>query len=179
MQSRIPVAAPNWAPAGPTMQYLSNQLRSLTARLTSAHPSSSPTCQMRFYKKPTHVLIAHRRKVPAYQATTYVLHTRLGSVAPEIAAEWDTEANPGNRYPAILSIGDIEMSAWKCKTCGTRFELSIEDRVMHGEGCPSCEADKMHRAPPRGTNNHDDDDLLPGERREGLSLRASKPLRSR
>ena len=180
MKSLVPVAAPN------TRCGSASAACALLLRRPATHavPTTTTAGQLRFYKKPTHVLIAHRRKVPAYLATTYILHTRLGSVAPEIAVEWDTEANPGHRNPTLLSVGDIELSVWKCKVCGSRFELSVEDRVMHGEGCPSCEVDKMHSNAPSAftssaSNNMDDDDLLPGERRESLSIKTTKLPTSR
>lgn len=70
----------------------------------------------------------------------YHLPTRLRTAAPEIAAEWDGEKNPGHLYPEIVGIGHMQPVWWRCAECDCSYEMSVEKRVVRGGGCPDCAA---------------------------------------
>ena len=55
---------------------------------------------------------------------------------PEVAAEWDWEAN-GERTPETVAAGSSIKAAWRCGLCGHRWSATVSLRT-HGTGCPQC-----------------------------------------
>ena len=55
---------------------------------------------------------------------------------PEVAAEWDWEAN-GERTPETVTASSTIRAAWRCGLCGHRWSACVSDRT-HGNGCPQC-----------------------------------------
>ena len=56
---------------------------------------------------------------------------------PEIAAEWDFDAN-GEIHPKNVSYGSGDHFGWICSTCGYRWSASVNDRTS-GHGCYACD----------------------------------------
>ena len=56
---------------------------------------------------------------------------------PEVAAEWDREAN-GERTPETVTAGSNFKAAWRCVVCGHRWSTGIHHRTWSGTGCPRC-----------------------------------------
>ena len=66
--------------------------------------------------------------------------TSLASEYPEIAIEWDYEAN-SPLVPENLPPHSNERVAWKCKVCGNKWYAAIGDRTGEDKnGCPECAA---------------------------------------
>ena len=65
---------------------------------------------------------------------------------PEVAAEWDWEAN-GGRTPDTVVPGSNIKAAWRCGLCGHRWSACVKART-NGSGCPQC-ARETRRIPPR------------------------------
>ena len=55
---------------------------------------------------------------------------------PEVAAEWDWEAN-GERTPETVTASSSTKAAWRCGLCGHRWSAAVQDRTR-GTGCPQC-----------------------------------------
>ena len=67
---------------------------------------------------------------------------------PEVAAEWDWEAN-GERTPENVSAFSKTKAAWKCAPCGHRWTAKVVSRTrFQGTGCPQC-AREARRIQPR------------------------------
>lgn len=88
------------------------------------------------------IKIANRKKVELFVATRFHLPTRLRTAAPDVAAEWDYDRNPGFKFPETVGIGHMEPVWWKCRRCGCSYEMSVEKRVVRGGGCDCCAAPK-------------------------------------
>lgn len=84
--------------------------------------------------------IANRKKVEMFVGSRFHAPTRLKTAAPDIAAEWDWERNPGHLFPAIVGIGHMDTVWWRCGSCDTPYQMSVEKRVVRGGGCPFCKA---------------------------------------
>ena len=56
---------------------------------------------------------------------------------PEVAAEWDWEAN-GDRTPETVTAGSYFKAAWRCSLCGHSWSAVVACRALHGNGCPQC-----------------------------------------
>ena len=56
---------------------------------------------------------------------------------PEVAAEWDWEAN-GACTPEIVTAGSGIKAAWRCGLCGHSWTAIVQDRTLQGTGCPQC-----------------------------------------
>ena len=56
---------------------------------------------------------------------------------PEVAAEWDREAN-GERTPEIVAAGSSIEAAWRCGLCGHSWTTVVKRRTLNGAGCPQC-----------------------------------------
>lgn len=56
---------------------------------------------------------------------------------PEIAKEWDVNANGGTR-PEDIAAGSGKKGWWWCRHCGHRWEANIGNRTRLGRGCPRC-----------------------------------------
>ena len=55
---------------------------------------------------------------------------------PEVAAEWDWEAN-AERTPGTVAAGSSIKAAWRCGPCGHRWSAIVRDRTQ-GTGCREC-----------------------------------------
>ena len=55
---------------------------------------------------------------------------------PEVAAEWDWEANV-ERTPETVSASSNIKAAWRCGLCGHRWSATVSLRTK-GTGCPQC-----------------------------------------
>lgn len=61
----------------------------------------------------------------------------LASKYPDIAEDWDIEAN----YPLTpmdIVYGSHEKVHWVCKICGHHWDTAVSERTSHGRGCPEC-----------------------------------------
>ena len=67
---------------------------------------------------------------------------------PEVAAEWDWEANGGRTPENVTTRNDIK-AAWRCGLCGHRWSATVAMRTR-GTGCPQCwrEAGRQHTTQP-------------------------------
>ena len=54
---------------------------------------------------------------------------------PEIAKEWDSEAN-GDLKPEDFSFISREKVGWICSDCETKWIAPIKSRCVRGNGCP-------------------------------------------
>ena len=59
---------------------------------------------------------------------------------PEVAAEWDWEAN-GERTPETVTASSNTKAAWRCGLCGHRWTAVVMSRTRMGAGCPQCAHD--------------------------------------
>ena len=72
-----------------------------------------------------------------YKAGRAVCHCNdLAHNHPEVAAEWDWEAN-GDRTPETVAARSHFKAAWRCGLCGHKWTARVMDRT-HGSGCPRC-----------------------------------------
>ena len=55
---------------------------------------------------------------------------------PEVAEEWDWEAN-GGRAPETVTAGSSFKAAWRCGICGHSWSAHVMSRTR-GTGCPRC-----------------------------------------
>lgn len=60
----------------------------------------------------------------------------LASQEPEIALDWDEEANGIPASETMVS--SAKSSHWCCHTCGYRWQNSVTHRVKRGQACPHC-----------------------------------------
>ena len=56
---------------------------------------------------------------------------------PEVAAEWDREAN-GERTPKTVAASSNSKAAWRCGLCGHSWSAPVSRRTFLGAGCPQC-----------------------------------------
>ena len=56
---------------------------------------------------------------------------------PEVAAEWDSEAN-GDRTPKTVTASSNSKVAWRCGLCGYSWTAIVSSRTVIGAGCPQC-----------------------------------------
>ena len=65
----------------------------------------------------------------------------LAEAHPEIAAQWDYEAN-GSLLPQHVTYGSNKRVAWLCRECACghahKWEADINDRTIRNRGCPVC-----------------------------------------
>ena len=68
---------------------------------------------------------------------------------PEVAAEWDWEANE-ERTPETLTASSNRKAAWRCSLCGHKWSATVGTRTHGGAGCPQCArvASSMQTAQP-------------------------------
>ena len=64
----------------------------------------------------------------------------LAHIHPEVAAEWDWEAN-GDRTPETVTPGSQIKAVWRCGLCGHSWTAAVSSRTLHGAGCPQCARD--------------------------------------
>lgn len=62
-------------------------------------------------------------------------HNDLATKYPEIAAQWDYEAN--DTTPEHVTSGSTKKYAWICTECGYHWTASVGTRTA-GHGCPKC-----------------------------------------
>ena len=63
-------------------------------------------------------------------------HNSLAAQAPNIAAEWDFEAN--DQTPNDYTSQSSTKAAWKCRSCQHAWRAPIARRTALGFGCPNC-----------------------------------------
>ena len=56
---------------------------------------------------------------------------------PEVAAEWDWEAN-GGRSPETVTASTSVKATWRCGLCGHIWSANISNRTSLGRGCLRC-----------------------------------------
>eukprot|EP00741_Cyanophora_paradoxa_P000666 tig00000430_g641.t1 len=56
---------------------------------------------------------------------------------PELAKEWDVEANGGLK-PSEVAPGSHEKRWWRCEECGHKWQASPNNRTSKKNGCPPC-----------------------------------------
>jgi len=61
----------------------------------------------------------------------------LAAQFPEVASEWDTEAN-APLTAAMITPGSKRKVAWVCGKCGHRWQARVGSRTRGGHGCPAC-----------------------------------------
>ena len=61
----------------------------------------------------------------------------LARNCPEVAAEWDWEAN-GDRSPETVTASSVSKAAWRCGLCGHRWSSFVNNRTHNRNGCPWC-----------------------------------------
>lgn len=61
----------------------------------------------------------------------------LQTTHPELAKEWDYEANAPLRPDEVTSIS-IKRVGWVCATCGHKWMAKIRYRTINGTGCKKC-----------------------------------------
>lgn len=62
--------------------------------------------------------------------------TDLKTVCPDIAGEWDYEAN--EKKPEDYFYKSLERVSWVCRECGNKWTTKIRYRTDRGSGCPEC-----------------------------------------
>ena len=67
----------------------------------------------------------------------------LLSQRPDVALDWDYERNNGVE-PQDVTYMSSKTAWWKCHTCGTRWEMKIQQRSL-GTMCPSCGKEKVRQ----------------------------------
>ena len=67
----------------------------------------------------------------------------LAALAPDLAAEWDYEAN-GELTPAQVLPRSMRKVGWICRSCGHRWSMPIAYRA-EGSGCPVCREGQRKR----------------------------------
>ena len=67
---------------------------------------------------------------------------------PEVAAEWDWEAN-GDRTPETVTASSNSRAVWRCGLCGHSWSATVLQRT-HKAGCPQCarEARRIQQVQP-------------------------------
>ena len=64
---------------------------------------------------------------------------------PEVAAEWDWDAN-GERTPGTVTAGSASEAVWRCGLCGHSWTTLVYRRTKLGAGCPQCAREaRRHR----------------------------------
>ena len=89
--------------------------------------------------------IGHRMSSPCISGKIVCLCNDLAHNYPEVAKEWDREAN-GSRTPETVAGSSNSPAAWKCSRCGNRWSSTISNRTQHRRGCPEC-AHQARRLP--------------------------------
>ncbi|WP_208857810.1 zinc-ribbon domain-containing protein, partial [Mycobacterium parascrofulaceum] len=61
----------------------------------------------------------------------------LAALYPEVASEWDAEAN-APLTAAMITVGSKKKVAWICGKCGHKWQARVGTRTRGGHGCPAC-----------------------------------------
>lgn len=69
-------------------------------------------------------------------ATLLVGFNDAATTHPHLVADWDVEANGSLRPQDLMAFSSTRV-AWKCASCGWRWETKIAHRAS-GSGCPGC-----------------------------------------
>ena len=72
-------------------------------------------------------------------------HSSLATKAPQIAAEWNFEAN--HHTPHDYTSQSHAKVAWKCKSCSHAWRARIQHRTANGTGCPRCSRTHSKKIP--------------------------------
>eukprot|EP00741_Cyanophora_paradoxa_P000664 tig00000430_g639.t1 len=80
-----------------------------------------------------------KRGCPACAGQVVTDWNNLEARFPEVAAEWDVEANGGLK-PSEVMPGSHEKRWWRCKIeeCGHKWQATPSDRTSKKSGCPLC-----------------------------------------
>jgi hypothetical protein len=71
--------------------------------------------------------------------TCQMLQNCLAKTHPEIARDWDQEANPSHLTAKNLTAGSKRKIFWKCRLKEShKWQATIFDRTKKGYGCPHC-----------------------------------------
>lgn len=62
--------------------------------------------------------------------------TDLATLRPDLATEWDHDAN--EKDPDQYTVSSGQKVFWKCKTCGQSWRATIASRNILGHRCPFC-----------------------------------------
>lgn len=62
----------------------------------------------------------------------------LAARYPMVAAEWDKGSNAPKQTPQTVPAHSRTKAHWIGRSCGHRWEASIENRTRKGTGCPFC-----------------------------------------
>jgi len=119
------------------------------------------------------------RGCPACAGTTVTATNSLAAKRPDVAAQWDHEAN-GELKPEDVTAGSQKRAWWRCPVsdCGHRWQAPVARRT-NGGGCPKCSRNRKPAPGQSLADKHpdlivewDDDrnqmtpqDVTPGSRR--------------
>ena len=56
---------------------------------------------------------------------------------PEVAVDWDWNANNIPATPETITAGSVSKASWRCGVCGHSWSARVADRTR-GSGCPEC-----------------------------------------
>lgn len=73
-------------------------------------------------------------------------HNSLATIAPKVAAYWDSQLN--GCLPEEVIAGSPRQAHWLCPDCKHRWTAHTKARVRHGSGCPKC-AIRLRQGHPR------------------------------
>lgn len=68
--------------------------------------------------------------------------TDLQTRFPQLALEWHPEKN-GKLKPTMVSAGSHDKVWWLGSDCGHEWEMSLEHRTCHKQGCPFCSSKRI------------------------------------
>ena len=84
--------------------------------------------------------VSHRQKMdsqcPYCTNTSLCQHNSLSTVAPAVAAFWDTAKN--GVTPDQIMAGSSTPCHWLCSKCGYNWQAAVEGKVREKTGCPKC-----------------------------------------
>jgi len=63
-------------------------------------------------------------------------HNSVATIAPDVAASWDSTANEGT--PHDFTANSHFKKQWHCSVCGHKWQAIIHGRVGQKSGCPEC-----------------------------------------
>eukprot|EP00741_Cyanophora_paradoxa_P020142 tig00000219_g19443.t1 len=74
---------------------------------------------------------------PACAGLAVTDQNNLEARFPEVAAEWDVEANGGLK-PSEVMPGSNKKYWWRCRECGHKWQAQPNNRTSRKSGCPPC-----------------------------------------
>ena len=108
--------------------------RDLMAALANLYPNRGLVPYTR--RRTSRSEVAYREMVARLPAPP--LGETLADLFPEVAAEWDYEANAPLTPELFTRAGDQKV-AWVCAE-GHQWKATIKNRTLAGSGCPTCRA---------------------------------------